>query len=244
MAERVALVTGGSRGIGRAVCVALARRGPVAVNYRARVDEAKETLSLVEEEGGEGIVVEADVTDPSRVEAMFDRVEDALGSVSILVNNAGIRSDALTARMSDEAWNEVVQTSLFGTFVCSRRALRAMIRARWGRIVNIASVAGVHGNPGQVNYGAAKGGVIGLTRSLAREVARKSITVNAVAPGLVHTDLTATLTDERTNEILSEIPMGRAGTPEEIAHLVTFLCSERASYVTGAVVMADGGMTA
>jgi 3-oxoacyl-[acyl-carrier protein] reductase len=242
--ERVSLVTGGSRGIGRAVCIALAKRGPVAVNYRNQVDEAKLTLSLIEEAGGEGIVVEADVAQSAQVDSMFTQIEEALGPVAILVNNAGIRADTLAARMSDAAWSDVIDTNLSGAFACSRRALRPMIRQRWGRIVNVASVAGLRGSVGQANYSAAKAGLIGLTRALAREVARKDVTINAIAPGLIATDLTGTLSDERTQEIVSEIPMGRPGTPEEVAHVVAFLCSEEASYVTGATVVADGGMTA
>jgi 3-oxoacyl-[acyl-carrier protein] reductase len=245
LSDRVALVTGGSRGIGRTTCVALARRGlPVAVNYRDRIDSAKETLSLIEEAGGEGIVVEADVTDRAAIESMFEQVEDALGPIGVLVNNAGVRKDTLGVRMSDDMWDDVLATNLSGAFACSRRALRTMIRERWGRIVNVSSVAGVHGSVGQSNYSAAKAGLIGLTRTLAREVARKNITVNAVAPGLVDTDLTNTLSEARRQELIAEIPMGRAGTSEEVAQLIAFLCSDDAAYVTGTVVVADGGMTA
>jgi 3-oxoacyl-[acyl-carrier protein] reductase len=245
LTDRIALVTGGSRGIGRATCVALARRGfLVAVNYRTGIDAAKETLSLIEESGGEGIVIEADVTDRAAIESMFEQVEDALGPVGVLVNNAGVRKDTLGVRMSDDMWDEVLATNLTGAFTCSRRALRTMIRERWGRMVNVSSVAGVHGSVGQGNYSAAKAGLVGLTRTLAREVARKNITVNAVAPGLVDTDLTSTLSETRRQELIAEIPMGRAGTSEEIAQLIAFLCSDDASYVTGTVVVADGGMTA
>ena len=242
MSRGVALVTGGSRGIGRAICCALAGSGPVAINYRTRVEEAKQTLELIESAGGEGIIVEGDVTRPTVVDEMFDRIEEAFGSVAILVNNAGVRVDHLHLGMSDDQWTEVLQTNLFGAFACSRRALRSMIRNRWGRIVNITSVAGLHGNPGQVNYSAAKAGLIGMTRSLAQEVASRGITVNAVAPGLVETDLTSTLTTERMEQLVDRIPMRRAGTPEEIAHVVAFLASEQASYMTGSVVVADGGM--
>lgn len=238
-------MTGGSRGIGRATCVALAQRGfPVAVNYRDRIDSAKETLALVGEAGGEGIVVEADMTDRRGIETMFDQVEDALGPIGVLINNAGVRKDTLGVRMSDEMWDDVLATNLSGAFACSRRALRTMLRERWGRIVNVSSVAGVHGSVGQGNYSAAKAGLIGLTRTLAREVARKNITVNAVAPGLIDTDLTSTLSEASKQVLIAEIPMGRAGTPEEIAQLIAFLCSDDAAYVTGAVVVADGGMTA
>ena len=245
MPERVALVTGGSRGIGRAACAELARGGwAVAINYRSDAEAAKETLELVEAAGAEGIVVQGDVSRPDQVEAMFSHVEDALGAVGVLVNNAGVRADTLGARMSDEAWAEVLDTNLTGAFACCRRALRSMIRQRGGRIVNVASVAALRGSPGQANYSAAKAGLVGLTRSLAREVARTNVTVNAIAPGLIDTDLTISLTPQQRQQLVAEIPMGRAGTPEEIAHLIGFLCSDQASYITGAVLVADGGMTA
>ncbi|HEX2057129.1 MAG TPA: 3-oxoacyl-ACP reductase FabG [Actinomycetota bacterium] len=242
--REVALVTGASRGLGRAIALELAERHPIAVNYRSRADEAKETLRLVEEAGGEGICVGADVRDPGAVGAMFDEVEGSLGAVGVLVNNAGCRADALAARLGDDAWREVIETNLGGTFACARRALRPMLRAGWGRIVNVSSVAALRGNPGQVSYSASKAGVIGLTKSLAREVARKGITVNAVAPGLVETELVAGLDERQRAELLDAIPCGRTGTPEEVAACVGFLCSQDAAYVTGAVLTVDGGMTA
>jgi 3-oxoacyl-[acyl-carrier protein] reductase len=245
MPERVALVTGGSRGIGRAICCALAAQGDVvAVNYRSGVEQAKETLALIELSGGEGIVVEADVTQSAAVDAMFAEVEETVGPVTVVVNNAGIRRDGLAVRMSDADWQDVISTNLFGAFACSRRGLRTMLREGIGRIVNVASVAGLQGSPGQANYCAAKAGLIGLTKALAREVARKNITVNSVAPGLVATELTTSLPEERWAELVHAIPAGRAGTPEEIGELVAFLCSEQAAYITGGVFVADGGMTA
>ena len=245
MSERVALVTGGSRGIGRATALALAERGfEVAVNYRARAEEAKATLEKIHRSGGEGILVQADVGHPGEVDAMFGHVEDALGRVDVLVNNAGVRADALGVRMTFDQWRSVMDAGLTGAFACSRRGLRGMIGQGWGRVVNVASVAALRGSPGQANYSAAKAGLIGLTRALAREVARKNVTVNAVAPGLIDTELTSSLTAAQRQRLLAEIPMGRAGTAEEVAQLVAFLCSNEAAYITGAVVVADGGMTA
>ncbi|HEX2235704.1 MAG TPA: beta-ketoacyl-ACP reductase [Actinomycetota bacterium] len=244
MPDRVALVTGASRGIGRAISVALAQAGhPVAVNYMTRGDDAKETLALVEDAGGEGVVVRADVGDPKDIQRAFAEVEEALGAVQVLVNNAGVRADGLMLSMSDESWEDVLRVNLSGTFYCCRRALKSMLRARWGRIVNISSVAGLRASPGQVNYSAAKAGVIGLTKTLAKEVASKGITVNAVAPGLIETELVTDIAGDRLDKWIDEIPVRRRGTPEEIAHTVRFLCSEEAAYVTGGVFVTDGGLT-
>lgn len=242
--RRVALVTGGTRGIGRAICLELARSHALVVNYRSAVHDAKETATQIESAGGEAVLVKGDVSQRSSVEAMFTQAEEMLGPVEVLVNNAGIRHDGLAVRMSDDHWDDVIATDLTGAFYCARRALRSMIRQRWGRIVNVSSVAGLHGSAGQVNYSAAKAGLIGLTRSLAREVARKDITVNAVAPGLIETELTTSLDAARYEELVREVPAGRAGTPEEIAASVSFLCSDKAGYVNGAVLVADGAMTA
>lgn len=243
MSSRVALVTGGSRGIGRAISLALAEAGHrVAVNYRADVEAAKEVATSIEAAGGEVLLVQGDVSKTADVEAMFDEIEGSFGEVSVLVNNAGIRADGLAIRMSDDAWDKVISTNLFGPFACSRRALLPMLRSRWGRIINIASVVGLRGNPGQANYAAAKAGLIGLTRTLAKEVGAKGVTVNAVAPGLVDTDLTGDMAD--SSALLSQVPAGKAATPENIAPLAMFLASEEAGYINGAVVTADGGMTA
>lgn len=240
----VALVTGGSRGIGRAISLALANDQPVAVNYRSDTEAAKEVVAEIESAGGEAICVQADVTDADQVTSLFREVEERLGAVGCLVNNAGIRADGLVMRMSDEEWDTVLRTNLYGAFACTRYALRTMLRRRSGRIVNIASVAGVNGSPGQANYSAAKAGLIGFTKTVAREVAAKGITVNAVAPGPVETDLLADLEPEARRRLLSGVPMGRAVASSEIASCVKWLCAAGAETTTGAVFVIDGGMTA
>lgn len=241
----VALVTGGSRGIGRAIALVLARRGSaVAVNYLRRADEAKETVAQIEQAGGEAICIQADVSEGAEVDRLFAEAEDSLGPVGILVNNAGIRHDGLALRLSDDSWKSVIDTNLYGTFACSRRALRPMLRAGWGRIINVGSVAGLRGSPGQANYAAAKAGVIALTKTMAREVATKRITVNAVAPGLITTELTSSLDQSQLDALQAQIPQGSAGKPEDVAEIVGWLSSKEAGFVTGSVFVADGGMTA
>jgi 3-oxoacyl-[acyl-carrier protein] reductase len=240
-ARRCALVTGATRGIGAETARLLAADGwTVAVNYRRDEDGAKRIVDVIERAGGAALPIEGDVADPSAVASLFDTLEVHLGPALVLVNNAGMRADMLTVQLADEAWSKVVDTNLSAVFRTTKRALMPMIRARWGRIINIASVAGTRGSPGQPGYSASKAGVIGLTRTVAIEVARRGITVNAVAPGFVRTALTADVGDE----IIEHIPARRAGQPCEIAACVRFLASPFASYVTGATLVVDGGLSA
>jgi 3-oxoacyl-[acyl-carrier protein] reductase len=240
---RVALVTGGGRGIGRAIAVRLAREGArVAISYRSNDAAAEETVELVRKAGVECETFKGDVASLEDVEALMKGVGEAFGAVEILVNNAGTTRDNILLRMKDSEFDEVLATNLKGTYLCTRAALRGMVRARWGRIVNISSVVGLLGNAGQANYAASKAGIIGFTKSVAREVAGRGITANAVAPGYVETELTGVLPENIKEQILGQVPMGRLGEPEEIAEVVMFLAGERAAYVTGQTIAVDGGM--
>jgi 3-oxoacyl-[acyl-carrier protein] reductase len=241
---RVAIVTGGSRGIGRAVALRLAAEGAnVAISYRSNDDAAQETAEAVREAGVECEVFKGDVASLEDVQVLFEGVTDAFGRLDILVNNAGVTRDNLLMRMKAEEFDEVLRTNLGGTYLCTRAALRPMIRARWGRIVNVSSVVGLVGNAGQANYAASKAGIIGFTKSVAREVAQRGITANAVAPGYVETELTVSLPENVKEAIRTQVPMGRFGEAQEVAEVVTFLAGEGAGYVTGQTIAVDGGMT-
>jgi 3-oxoacyl-[acyl-carrier protein] reductase len=242
--EKVAIVTGASRGIGRAIALELARSGArVVVNYRAGAAEAEAVVSLIKEAGGQAIAVQADVSDSATIEPLVKAATESFGGLHILINNAGIARDNLLLRMKDDEWDAVLDTNLRGAFLLTRAALRPMMRARWGRIITITSVIGLTGNAGQANYAAAKAGLIGFTKSVAREMASRGITANAIAPGFVETDITAGLTEAQREAILPTIPIGRWGRTEDIAQTVTFLASDAASYITGQTLAVDGGMT-
>ena len=240
---RTAAVTGGARGIGRAIAMELGRQGAnVIITYRREEHLASAVAGAVRGLGAECRAVRVDVRNPEDLEALFGEARQGYGGVDVLVNNAGVTDDGLLMRMSEESWDRVVETNLKGAFLATRLALRYMTRQRWGRIVNITSVAGVMGNAGQANYAAAKAGVIGFTRAVAREVAARGVTVNAVAPGFVLTDMTAGLSDDRKQAILDLIPLGRHAEPGDIAPLVAFLASDAAGYITGQTLHVDGGL--
>jgi 3-oxoacyl-[acyl-carrier protein] reductase len=240
---RVAVVTGGGRGIGRAIAQRLGAEGAkVAVTYRSNDQAARETARLVREAGGECEIFKGDVSDAGDVKRVFDGVAEAFGAVEVLVNNAGTTRDNIMLRMKEEEFDEVLDTNLKGAYNCTRAVLRGMVRNRWGRIVNVSSVVGLAGNAGQANYAASKAGLLGFTKSVAREVAERGITVNAVAPGYVETELTGTLSDSVKEQILGQVPTGRFGEPEEIAEVIVFFTGEGAGYVTGQTIAVDGGM--
>lgn len=243
MREKVALVTGGSRGIGRAVALRLAKEGAhVAFLYGGNQQAAQQTLEELLALGGKALALPCDVGSLSAVEEAFARIKQEWGPVEILVNNAGITMDALTPRMSREAFDKVVQVNLNGAFYLIRTAYGDFLRRRWGRIVNISSVSGLMGNPGQANYSAAKAGLIGLTKTIAKELAARNVTCNAVAPGFIETDMTRKLGDAVLEKAAASIPLGRMGKAEEVAAAVAFLCGDEAAYITGAVLQVDGGL--
>lgn len=241
--KRTVVVTGGSRGIGRAVCLAFA--GPdtrIYFNCRAAADAARETERQVADAGGRATGIVADVTSETAVAELFDAALEGTGRVDVLVNNAGITRDGLLVRMKASAWDDVMDVNLKGTFNCMKAAAKIMMRQREGRIINIASLVGVTGNAGQANYVASKAGVIGLTKAVARELASRNVTANAVAPGYIETEMTDGLPEKSRNEMMAQIPLGRAGSPAEVASVVAFLASESAAYITGQVIHVSGGM--
>ncbi len=241
---KIALVTGSSQGIGRATAIRLAQSGAdIVINYRSNANSAAEVKARIEEMGRRCIAVQADVSQEEEVSHLFAEANEALGPVTILVNNAGTTRDKLIIQMSLADFEYVVNTNLRSTFLCTKAALRSMMKARWGRIVNISSPAGLLGNAGQANYSASKAAIIALTISTAREMASRNITANAIAPGLIPTELTSILTEQQRKYLLDVTPLGRPGTPEEIAAAINFLCSPEASYITGQILGVDGGLT-
>ena len=241
--SKVALVTGSSRGLGRATALELAERGwTVAVHYARSEEQAQEVVGKIEVAGGRAMAFKADVADAEACQALVESVTKELGSLDVLINNAGITRDTLALRMKAEDWQQVLDTNLSAAFYLCKAALRGMLRAKWGRVVNISSVVGVMGNVGQANYVAAKAGLIGLTKALAQEYASKGVTVNAVAPGFIASDMTEDLAADLKAKYLERIPVGRFGKPEEVAKAVAFLASEDAAYISGQTLVVDGGM--
>jgi len=240
---KVAMVTGASRGIGRSVAIALAKAGAkVIINYAGNVVAAQEVKDLIDAAGGQSMIVQADVASDEAVGAMVKDTMDAFGQIDILVNNAGITRDNLLMRMKEGDWDAVMNTNLKGVFVCTKAVSRVMMKQKSGKLINMTSVVGIMGNAGQANYAAAKAGVIGFTKSMAKELATRGITVNAVAPGFINTDMTAVLSDQLKDELATKIPVGRLGNPEDVAAAVLFLVSDAANYITGQTLNVDGGM--
>lgn len=241
--DRIAIVTGASRGIGRAIALELGKRGAsVVVNFKGSADAAAEVVAQIQAFGAPALAFQADVGDDKQAEALIKATTDAYGKVDILVNNAGVTRDNLIMLMKPDDFDTVVSTNLRSTWLCSKAAVKTMMRKRYGRIINVSSVSGIVGQGGQTNYSASKAGIIGLTKSLAREVGSRGITVNAVAPGFVLTDMTKDLPPDLTAKLNEMIPLGRWGTAEDIAHAVAFLASDEAAYITGHVLVVDGGM--
>jgi 3-oxoacyl-[acyl-carrier protein] reductase len=244
LAGQIALVTGASRGIGRATALELGRLGAnVCVNYHSNETQAREIVAQLEQQGRSAVAIGADVSKAEEVERLFRKMSSTLGAINILINNAGITRDNLLLRMSEDDWDNVLDTNLKSAYLCSKAAIRTMVRARWGCIINIASVVALSGNVGQANYTAAKGGMIAFSKTLSREVGARNITVNAVAPGFIETDMTAELSAEVRKGLAERITLGRLGTPQDVAGVVGFLCTPAARYITGQVLGVDGGLS-
>ena len=242
--KRIALVTGAGRGIGRAIAVELARQGcAVAVNYSRSADAAEEAVREIQAFGGEAAAFKANVADAAEVKNMFKEISETFGSVGILVCSAGITKDNLLIRMKDAEWSDVIDTDLNALFYCAKEAVRPMLKNKWGRVIAVSSINGLRGSAGQCNYAAAKAGMTGFIKSLAREVGAKGITANVIAPGFIETDMTAVLPEEARAKFIESIPAGRPGTPQEIADIAAFLASDRAAYIQGQVIAVDGGIT-
>jgi len=240
---KTAVVTGGSRGIGRAICIELAKQGAnVVVNYSGSEDKAKQVVSEIEDLGVKAIAIQANVADSAAVDAMMKQTIEVFGTLDILVNNAGITRDNLLMRMKEQEWDDVVDTNLKGVFLCTKAVTRQMMKQRAGRIINISSIVGVAGNPGQANYVAAKAGVIGLTKTCAQELASRNILVNAIAPGFITTEMTDSLPEELKEAMLKQIPLAKLGQPEDVAKAVVFFASDNANYITGQTLHIDGGL--
>jgi len=240
---KAAIVTGASRGIGREIALQLAKEGAkVAVNYSGSKDKAEEVVQLIKDAGGEAFAIQADVSNSDSVKNLVEKTIETYGSIDILVNNAGITKDNLLVRMKEDEWDDVININLKGVFLCTKGVTRQMMRQRAGKIVNVASIVGVSGNAGQANYVAAKAGVIGFTKTTAQELAARNINVNAVAPGFITTDMTDALDEDMKNQMLANIPLGKLGSPENVAKTVMFLLSDDAAYITGQTIHVDGGM--
>lgn len=241
--DKVAVITGGTRGIGREIALTLARSGAnIVINYRSSDKEAEEVKTLIEEYGVEALCVKGDISVMDEAKKLIDSCKKKFGRIDILINNAGITKDTLVLRMKEEDFDKVIDVNLKGTFNCSKNAAALMVRQRTGRIINLTSVIGIIGNAGQANYAASKAGVIGLTKSLAKELGSRGITVNAIAPGFIKTDMTSVLSEELKSEVEKNIPLKRLGEPKDVANLVSFLCSDLSDYITGQVINVDGGM--
>ncbi|MDA9590308.1 3-oxoacyl-[acyl-carrier-protein] reductase [Candidatus Actinomarina] len=240
---KTALVTGGSRGIGKAIAQKLAETSNVAVGYSNSKEQAVEVVNSIQASGGKAIAVQIDVTDNQSVEKCFELVEKELSSVEILVNNAGITKDNIFPRLKQDDWDSVIDTNLTGSFRVSQRAIKGMMKNKWGRIVFISSVAGISGNTGQSNYAASKAGMIGLAKTISKELGSRNITSNVIAPGYIDTDMTSFLNDEQKEDIIGQLSIKRVGKPEDIANMVSFLCSDESEYITGQVFPVDGGLT-